>query len=95
LVDLTQFVEEYGQAIEQRRATLLVGAGLSRDAGYPSWESLLADFRAELNLPGSFTDLTRLAQYVENERGRDVLITQVRGHRRNNADADGEPQAPG
>jgi hypothetical protein len=36
-VDVTEAVESFGAAIEANAATVLIGAGLSKDAGYPDW----------------------------------------------------------
>jgi hypothetical protein len=72
-------IEAYGSAIEQRRATVLVGAGLSFDGGYPSWGGLLKTFRDALGLDESFTDLPMLAQHYINRDagGRTELVGEV------------------
>src|SRR5256885_1274841 len=43
-----QFVKEFGEHIENGKAALFIGAGLSRQAGYPSWKELLSDIATEL-----------------------------------------------
>lgn len=75
-MDKAAFVTGYGQAIEQRRATVLVGAGLSRGAGYPDWAELLSPLCDELGLP-AVEDLPLLAQYIENTVGRERLVAAV------------------
>jgi hypothetical protein len=77
-VDIDTFVELFGQAVEARRATVLVGAGLSKGAGYPSWDKLLEPHRLDLGVPAAVVDLPMIAQYVENEQGgRARLIRAV------------------
>jgi hypothetical protein len=70
------FIARYGQAVEQRRATVLVGAGLSLAAGYPDWAALLHPLREEFSLP-DIKDLPLLAQYVENSLGRARLVAAM------------------
>jgi predicted Rossmann-fold nucleotide-binding protein len=75
-MDMAAFVAGFGQAIEERRATVLVGAGLSRGAGYPDWAGLLSPLCDELGLP-ALEDLPLLAQYIENTLGRERLVAAV------------------
>lgn len=77
-MEVDTFVEDYGGAVEAHRATVLVGAGLSMGAGYPSWNSLLEPHRVELGVPANVIDLTMMAQYVENEvGGREHLVRAI------------------
>ncbi len=62
------FVEDYGAAIEAGQASLLVGAGLSAGAGYPTWSELLTPVAAEFEVP-AMLDLPLQAQYIENKEG--------------------------
>ena len=37
----SRLIASFGQYVDNREATVLVGAGLSKDAGYPDWSGLL------------------------------------------------------
>jgi hypothetical protein len=77
-MDADTFVANYGAAVEARRATVLVGAGFSIGAGYPSWETLLDPLRTALDVPAGVVDLTMIAQYVENKAdGRKLLVEAI------------------
>ncbi len=77
-VDIDPLLEQYGEALEARRATVLVGAGFSIGAGYPSWGGLLEPHRTQLGVPDDVVDLPMIAQYVENqEGGRERLVEAV------------------
>lgn len=70
-MDFDAALDAYGAAAEANAATVLVGAGLSRGAGYPSWATLLEPFYAEFGLADDYHDLPRLAQFVINADGGD------------------------
>ena len=77
LVDHDEFVQAFGAAIEVGQASLLIGAGISEDADYPSWGELLEPVAQEFAIPPE-SDLPLLAQYIENkEGGRDALRSHV------------------
>lgn len=73
------FYREYARALRDGSATLFLGAGMSRQAGYVDWKQLLADIAEELNLDvAKENDLVALAQYHVNERnGRDRLNRMI------------------
>ncbi|MDX1992638.1 MAG: SIR2 family protein [bacterium] len=88
------FYKQYGNALSDQRAALFIGAGMSVDAGLPTWPNLLRDTATELKLDvDRETDLvalaqfhlnvkkvrTRLNQLIVEEYGKDVDIT--RNHR--------------
>lgn len=76
-MDPETFIEGYGSAIEAGQATVLIGAGLSLGAGYPSWDELLEPVAAEFDVP-AMTDLPLRAQYIENQLGgRERLAEHV------------------
>lgn len=76
-VDHDDFVQAFGEAIEAGQASLLIGAGLSEDAGYPSWAELLDPVAQDFDVP-AMSDLPQRAQYIENqEGGRDALRSHV------------------
>lgn len=67
-MELEAFVAEYGASIEAGQASLLVGAGISNGAGYPTWDELLAPVAEEFGVP-AMDDLPLQAQYIENHLG--------------------------
>lgn len=75
-VDKPAFIARYGQAVDERRATSLVGAGLSLGAGYPDWAGLLEPIRVEAGRP-KIGDLALLAQYIETATSRERLIAAM------------------
>jgi len=69
------------RALEQRRAVLFVGAGLSMRAGLPGWKELLAPLRVDLASAGVKTppdDPLLLAEYYEAAVSRNDLVRLVR-----------------
>lgn len=74
-LDQQTFLKEYTRALRDGNAAILVGAGVSRAAGYVDWKGLLRDIAEELGLDvDRESDLVALAQYHFNHRqGRDRL----------------------
>ena len=67
-MDHDDFVQAFGGAIEAGQASLLIGAGLSEDSGYPGWAELLEPVAQKFGVP-AMDDLPQRAQYIENQRG--------------------------
>jgi hypothetical protein len=66
-----QFIREFSQWLEHGTAALFVGAGLSRQAGYPDWYALLHEIAQELQIDLSQEhDLAGVAQWYINKAGR-------------------------
>ncbi|MCO4881948.1 SIR2 family protein [Paraburkholderia caribensis] len=66
-----QFVKEYARWLEQGTGVVFVGAGLSRQAGYPDWHALLKEIAAELQIDlDQEHDLAGVAQWYINKSGR-------------------------
>lgn len=62
------FLKKYGQALEEGRAAIFAGAGLSVGAGFVDWKGLLKDVATELKLQiRDYTNLVDLAQYYVNQ----------------------------
>ncbi|WP_197378061.1 SIR2 family protein [Ralstonia pseudosolanacearum] len=74
-----QFIKEYAQWLEQGTGAVFVGAGLSRQAGYPGWHGLLTEIAAELQIDLSQEhDLAGVAQWYINKSGRQrTRIAQI------------------
>ena len=68
----SELIAEFGRCVERHAATVLVGAGLSREAGFPDWSGLLEPVREHLELNDA-VDLTLLAQYCVNIHGEGAL----------------------
>lgn len=74
-----QFIKEYAQWLEQGTGVVFVGAGLSRQAGYPDWHGLLKEIASELQIDlDQEHDLAGVAQWYVNKSGKQkTRIAQV------------------
>lgn len=67
-----RFLREFPAAVEDDRAAVLVGAGLSVDAGFVNWRQLLKDIAEELDLDiEQEWDLPGVAQYYLDGNNQD------------------------
>lgn len=73
-----ELIDKFGVACENGNASVFVGAGLSRGAGLPDWDSLLEEPRMQLNLP-QMSDLPLMAEYIATAAnyGRQRLETHM------------------
>ena len=63
-----QFLKQFAQQALDERISLFMGAGGSRDAGYPNWAELFAPFAKDLGTTiDEATDFYKLAQYYYDE----------------------------
>lgn len=70
-MDKGTFIAEYARWLEQGTAAFFVGAGLSRQAGYPDWRTLLKEIAGELKINlDQERDLAGVAQWYINKTGR-------------------------
>jgi hypothetical protein len=78
-MDAATFVDRWSKGLELGSAAVLIGAGLSRRAGYPDWRTLLADIARELGLDiGLEHDLAAVAQYSLNKAiGKRTNLTKL------------------
>jgi NAD-dependent SIR2 family protein deacetylase len=61
------FIKRWTESIDLGSASVFIGAGLSRRAGYPDWRTLLKDIAHELGLDiNAESDLAAVAQYSLN-----------------------------
>lgn len=73
-----QFITQFSQQALDERISLFLGAGGSRDVGYPNWADLFAPFAKSLGTPmDESTDYYRLAQYYSNEYGSAELRKNI------------------
>lgn len=72
------FLKEYGKALDNREAALLIGAGLSAGTGLKTWPDLLRDVASELKLDvDKEPDLVALAQFHVNEKRVRTCLNQL------------------
>ena len=76
-VEPGELIARFSDYVEERDATLLVGAGLSQAAGCPDWHGLLMSVQDTLAL-GDMDDLPLVAQYYANEHGQSELQKRIR-----------------
>ena len=60
---LPHFYKKFSDQIINNEASLFIGAGVSRNSGYPGWADLLSECAEELNVDLNKIDLYSLAQY--------------------------------
>lgn len=64
------FIAEWGDALAKDQASLFVGSGVSREAGYGSWSDLLELCERELGIRlHRYDDLAMVAQHYLNQGG--------------------------
>ena len=69
-----ELVEQFARG----NGVIFVGAGLSMGAGLPGWSDLLTPLADSIGLPADRrTDPLRVAQYYDNARGRQALISHI------------------
>lgn len=77
-IEKEQFISQFAKQALDGRISLFLGAGGSRDAGYPSWADLFKPFAKELGTPADeTTDYYRLAQYYSNSFGQATLRQRI------------------
>ena len=71
-------IKKYSEALEEGRAAVFAGAGLSVGAGFVDWAGLLADVAAALNVKiEPTTNLVELAQYYVNDTHSTTALSQA------------------
>lgn len=67
-MDKKLLIKKYSEALEEGRAAIFAGAGLSAGAGFVNWSGLLHDVASELRVKiTDTTNLVDLAQYYVND----------------------------
>lgn len=76
-VSKNKLIKEYTKAIEEGRAGIFAGAGLSIGSGYVDWKELMRPFADELNLEiDKENDYLAVAQYYRNQSGTRASINK-------------------
>ena len=72
------FIKEYAEQLKCGKASLFIGSGISRKAGYANWKDVLRDCaeEIELNVDAEQQDLITLAEYYVRDKQR-TKITQT------------------
>jgi len=81
LSDRDVFLREYTSALAEDGASVLVGAGTSMAAGYPSWKGLLQEIAGDLGLEiEDVDDLTAVAQWAigADHSNRTTVLNAIR-----------------
>lgn len=78
--EIDLFIKSYADSIKSGNASLFIGAGLSREAGYLGWTDLLHDKAIEIGLDveKEKNDLISLAQYYINQKQRFHIDDTIR-----------------
>ncbi|HEY0046928.1 MAG TPA: SIR2 family protein [Flavobacterium sp.] len=67
--EINSFINDYVEKLRQGNATILIGAGLSKAAGFVDWKGLLRDIATELGLRiEDENDLISIAQFHKNAK---------------------------
>lgn len=65
-------------AIDTKKLVVFAGAGVSIDAGVPSWNTLINEMKSDINIPSNEQDYLRIAQMFFNERQQKEYIDKIR-----------------
>lgn len=78
--EIDLFIKDYAKSIIAGNASMFIGAGLSRAAGYLGWTDLLRDKAIEIGLDveKEKNDLISLAQYYINQKQRFHIDDTIR-----------------
>ena len=69
--EINAFINDYVKDLRSGHASIFIGAGISRGAGYVDWKGLLTDIAESLHLDiHKEYDLLSIAQYHVNSNGR-------------------------
>ena len=73
-------IREYSKAIREGRASLFIGSGLSRAAGFCDWKDILREAASDIGLDveKEESDLISLAQYYVNGRNRTKINDAIK-----------------
>ena len=73
-----EFLDRYSKALVEGSASIFIGAGMSRKAGFVDWRGLLVEIAREIHLDiNKESDLLAVAQFHENSHGGRARINEV------------------
>ena len=76
--EINSFINDYVKELRNGNASLFIGAGMSRAAGFVDWKGLLSDIAHSLGLDiDKEHDLLSLAQYHVNNNGRTRINKKI------------------
>ena len=77
-MDRHQLIDDFGQALLDGTGALFIGAGLSLDAGLPTWSDLLGPIRDRAEVPW-LDDLPLMAEHIAHSptAGRTALDAEI------------------
>lgn len=71
-------IKNIRNAIDSNKLVVFTGAGISIDAGIPSWNTLINEMKGDINIPPNETDYLRIAQLYYNERQSKEYLDKIR-----------------
>ena len=79
MISRRNFVKKFAEKCKADSAALFLGAGMSIDAGLPSWKGLFAPLAAELEIDIDNTNyqIYDIAQFYANEFGKNELYKKI------------------
>lgn len=79
MIDRKIFVKKFAEKCKEDSVALFLGAGMSVDAGLPSWKDLFAPLAYELNIDIECTNyqIYDIAQFYANEFGKNELYKKI------------------
>ncbi len=73
-----EFIRDYSKAIQESKAALFIGSGLSRNAGFTDWKGILREAAEDIGLSvDREDDLISLAEYYVNDKKNRVKINNA------------------
>ncbi|MBR4982840.1 MAG: hypothetical protein IKY94_09795 [Lachnospiraceae bacterium] len=79
MINRKEFVREFAGKCKNNEAALFLGAGMSSEAGLPSWKKLFEPLARELNINLDTTNyqLYDIAQFYANDKGISQLYKKM------------------
>lgn len=76
-MDKELLIKKYSEALEEGRAAIFAGAGLSVGAGFPNWSGLLKGIASELDVNINSINQVDLAQYYVNVKRNSSMLGNI------------------
>ena len=79
MIERDTFIQKFAKKCKEDNAAIFLGAGMSVDAGLPSWKDLFAPLAQELQININTTDyqIYDIAQFYANRFGRNELYKKI------------------